>query len=98
MNDADFERNAHRAATWLRAQAEHIAEPEAALKRLLLVLVVLVLVLALMQWAGFLFAATVAVALLMLLMGERRWLPVVLTSVGWSLFLWVLFDLALIHI
>lgn len=64
----------------------------AALKRLLLVLLVLVLALALMQWAGFLVAATVAVALLMLLMGERRWLPVVLTSVGWSLFLWVLFD------
>ncbi len=64
----------------------------AALKRLVVVLAVLTLVLALMQWVGFLAAAVVAVALLMLLMGERRWLPIVLTSVGWSLFLWVLFD------
>lgn len=35
MNDADFERNAHRAASWLRTQAEHVAEPEAALTQLL---------------------------------------------------------------
>ncbi len=35
MNDADFERSAHRAAAWLRTQAEHVAEPERALTQLL---------------------------------------------------------------
>ncbi|MBM7332577.1 tripartite tricarboxylate transporter TctB family protein [Alcanivorax marinus] len=76
-----------------RALAERPAPvSRAALKRLVVVLAVLALVLALMQWVGFLAAAVVAVALLMLLMGERRWLPIVLTSLGWSLFLWVLFD------
>lgn len=64
----------------------------AALKRLLVVLAALVVTLTLMQWAGFLVAASAAVALLMLLMGERRWVPITLTSVGWTLFLWCLFD------
>lgn len=34
MNDADFERSAQRAAAWMRTQAEHVAEPEAALTQL----------------------------------------------------------------
>lgn len=67
-----------------------VARP--ALRRLLVVLSVLVVTLALMQWAGYLAAAVVCVALLMWMMGERRWLLILLTSVGWSLFLWFLFD------
>lgn len=63
-----------------------------ALRRLAGVLLVLVLTLALMEWAGFIVSGAVTVAILMWLMGERRWLPLVATSLGWTLFLWVLFD------
>lgn len=67
-----------------------------ALGRFALVLAALFVTLALMQWSGFIASGIVTVATLMWLMGERRWLPLVATSVGWTLFLWVFFEKILV--
>lgn len=52
----------------------------------------LVVSLALIQYVSYLVGGTVMVALYMLLMGERRPLPLIGISVVWSGFLWVLFE------